>query len=53
MSITKKIRVEYFRIVCRRTNAGYNEPDILFDLTKWISKIDELSLEEKNYSLQR
>ena len=47
MSITKKIRVENFRVVCRRTNSGHNGPDILFDLTKWISKIDKLSLEER------
>lgn len=47
MSITKKVRVEYFRVVYRRTNGGHNGPDNLFDLTKWISKIDKLSLEER------
>ncbi len=47
MSITKKVRVEYFRVVCRKIDGNSNEPDILFDLTKWLSKIDELSLENR------
>lgn len=47
MSVTKKLKMEYFRVVCRRRNSSKEEPDILFDLTKWINKIDSIDLSKR------
>ncbi len=44
MAITKKMKMEYFRVVCRKKNSKKDELDILFDLTKWIEKIDKIEL---------
>lgn len=45
----RKIRLEYFEVVCRHINSGANTPDTKFDLNLWIKKAGRLSLEARTY----
>lgn len=46
---TRKIRLEYFEVVCRSINGKANTPDTAFDLNLWIEKAGKLSLEARTF----
>lgn len=52
MDTIRKIRMEYFRVVCRRRGQSDSDPDVLFDLNKWIEKAERLSLEARTFDYQ-
>lgn len=49
MGYTKKIRFEYYEVVCRRKEDRARGADRSFDLTLWIDKARKLSLEARTF----
>lgn len=49
MSYVRKIRLEYYEVVCKKNVDPVNMPDRPFDLNLWIEKAGRLSLEARTF----
>lgn len=49
MAFTRRIRMEYYRVVYRPVNAPPNEPDQDFDFRLWLLKAAKMSLEARTF----
>jgi len=49
MGYLRKIRLEYYEVVCKKNTDPANMPDRPFDLNLWIEKAEKLSLEAKTF----
>lgn len=47
MQYTRKVRFEYYNIIIRGNDEDPNSQDTPFDLLRWISKVQPLSLEDR------
>lgn len=49
MAVNRKIRVEYYRVACKKKGDQPNSRDRLFDLHAWLEKAESKSLEARTY----
>lgn len=49
MAYTRKLRMEYYKVVCRSVDSPPNQPDRDFDLNLWIAKAGKMSLEGRTF----
>lgn len=50
MTYRKKIRLDYFEVVCKKNTDPVNQPDRIFDLSLWIKKAEGLGLKERTFA---
>ncbi len=49
MPITKRVKIEYYRVTYRLPQDLPNQNDRLFDLTQWIDYVTDIGLDERNF----